>query len=105
MAFPISTDLSRLNTVVMSINAECSVVNNFLFAHQTDVLADEQEAARLRHNSHELLKGINMNKHFPWIPDILEALPQLLTRPTMPPGLIDMLELFDVSFSPSMTVN
>ncbi|BAE64645.1 unnamed protein product [Aspergillus oryzae RIB40] len=71
------------------------VVNNFLFAHQTDVLADEQEAARLRHNSHELLKGINMNKHFPWIPDILEALPQLLTRPTMPPGLIDMLELFD----------
>ncbi|KAF7623728.1 cytochrome P450 [Aspergillus flavus] len=36
-----------------------------------------------------------MNKHFPWIPDILEALPQLLTRPTMPPGLIDMLELFD----------
>ncbi|EIT74394.1 hypothetical protein AO1008_03986 [Aspergillus oryzae 100-8] len=73
----------------------CSVVNNFLFAHQTDVLADEQEAARLRHNSHELLKGINMNKHFPWIPDTLEALPQLLTSPTMLPGLIDMLELFD----------
>ncbi|OGM45010.1 hypothetical protein ABOM_005772 [Aspergillus bombycis] len=71
------------------------VVANFLFAHQTDVLADEQEAARLRHNSHELLKGINMNKHFPWIPDILEALPQRLTRPIMPPGLIDMLELFD----------
>ncbi|KAB8252844.1 cytochrome P450 [Aspergillus flavus] len=71
------------------------VVNNFLFAHQTDVLADEQEAARLRHNSHELLKGINMNKHFPWIPDTLEALPQLLTSPTMLPGLIDMLELFD----------
>ena len=38
-----------------------------------------------------------MNKHFPWIPDILEALPQFLTRPVMPPGLIDMLELFDVS--------
>ncbi|KAE8360994.1 cytochrome P450 [Aspergillus caelatus] len=71
------------------------VVNNFLFAHETDVLADEQEAARLRHNSHELLKGINMNKHFPWIHDILEALPQSLTRPVMPPGLIDMLELFD----------
>ncbi|KAE8143633.1 cytochrome P450 [Aspergillus pseudotamarii] len=71
------------------------VVNNFLFAHETDVLADEQEAARLRHNSHELLKGINMNKHFPWIPDILEALPPSLTRPVMPPGLMDMLELFD----------
>ncbi|KAF7590966.1 hypothetical protein BBP40_002160 [Aspergillus hancockii] len=71
------------------------VVANFLFAHQTDVLADEEEAARLRHNSHELLQGINTNKHFPWIADILEALPQSLTRSAMPPGLIDMFELFD----------
>jgi hypothetical protein len=84
--------------------AKCSVVANFLFAHQTDVLADEEEAARLRHNSHELLKGINMNKHFPWIPDMLESLPQSLTRPAMPPGLIDMFELFDVSSSPN-TIN
>ncbi|GAB1200434.1 hypothetical protein APSETT444_009807 [Aspergillus pseudonomiae] len=36
-----------------------------------------------------------MNKHFPWIPDILEALPQRITRPVMPPGLIDMHKLFD----------
>jgi hypothetical protein len=44
-----------------------SVVSNFLFAHQTDVLADETMAATLRKNSNELLLGIYVNKHFAWI--------------------------------------
>jgi hypothetical protein len=74
-----------------------SVVNNFLFAHQTDVLGDETKAATLRNNSRELLLGININKHFPWFPDFLESLPLSISKPMMPPGLIDMLELFDVS--------
>jgi hypothetical protein len=74
-----------------------SVVNNFLFAHQTDVLGDETNAARVRKNSKELLLGININKHFPWFPDFLESLPLSISKPMMPPGLIDMLELFDVS--------
>ncbi len=72
-------------------------MNNFLFAHQTDILADEEKAATLRQNTYELLMGINVNKHFPWIPDFLESLPMSLSRPLMPSGLIDMLALFDVS--------
>ncbi|KAE9376444.1 cytochrome P450 [Stipitochalara longipes BDJ] len=71
------------------------VVNNFLFAHQTDILSDEENASTLRHNTYELLMGINVNKHFPWIPDFLESLPMSISRPLMPPGLIDMLALFD----------
>ncbi|KKA21399.1 Cytochrome P450 [Rasamsonia emersonii CBS 393.64] len=74
---------------------EDSVVTNFLFAHQTDILADETKAATLRHNSYELLMGININKHFPWLPDFLESLPLSISKPMMPPGLIDMLALFD----------
>jgi hypothetical protein len=74
-----------------------SVVTNFLFAHQTDILADEAQAAILRHNSYELLMGININKHFPWLPDFLESLPLSISKPMMPPGLVDMLALFDVS--------
>jgi hypothetical protein len=74
-----------------------SVVNNFLFAQQTDVLADEAMAAKLRENAWELLKGINVNKHFPWIPDFLESLPLSISKPMMPPGLLDMMALFDVS--------
>ncbi|RAH72013.1 cytochrome P450 [Aspergillus aculeatinus CBS 121060] len=71
------------------------VVTNFLFAHQTDILSNEPKAAILRQNSKELLMGINLNKHFPWIPDILESLPLSISRPMMPPGLVDMLALFD----------
>lgn len=74
-----------------------SITTNFLFAHKTDVLADEKKAATLRHNSYQLLMGINMNKHFPWIPDFLESLPSSISRPLMPPGLVDMLQLFSVS--------
>ncbi|PMD48982.1 cytochrome P450 [Hyaloscypha variabilis F] len=71
------------------------VVNNFLFAHQTDVLANEEKAATLRHNTYELLMGINVNKHFPWIPDFLESLPMSISRTLMPPGLLDLLALFN----------
>ncbi|OJJ95900.1 hypothetical protein ASPACDRAFT_47252 [Aspergillus aculeatus ATCC 16872] len=71
------------------------VVTNFLFAHQTDILSNEPKAAILRQNSRELLMGINLNKHFPWIPDFLELLPLSISRPMMPPGLVDMLALFD----------
>ncbi|KAF7929088.1 hypothetical protein EAE99_004832 [Botrytis elliptica] len=71
------------------------VVTNFLFAHQVDVLSDETQAAVLRHNSCQLLMGININKHLPWIPDFLESLPLSISKPIMPPGLVDMHALFD----------
>lgn len=78
------------------ILTEASVVNNFLFSQKTDILSDEQKAAKLRHNSYELMMGINLNKHFPFIPDFLESLPKSISRPIMPPGLLDMLDLFEV---------
>ncbi|KAJ5226249.1 Cytochrome P450 [Penicillium chermesinum] len=71
------------------------VVNNFLFAHKTNGLADEKQAGISRNNSKQLLLGIHVNKHLPWIPDLLEALPTSISRPLMPPGLIDMFNLFD----------
>lgn len=53
-----------------------------------------KKAATLRQNSNELLMGVHVNKHFPWIPDFLESLPMSISKPMMPPGLIDMLDLF-----------
>jgi hypothetical protein len=78
------------------ILTKASVVNNFLFSQRTDSLSDEQKAATLRHNSYKLMMGIHLNKHFPFIPDFLESLPESISRPIMPPGLLDMLDLFDV---------
>lgn len=74
-----------------------SVVTDILFAHESDLLSDEMKAAEMQRNSCELLRGINMNKHFPWIPGLLESLPLSISKPMMPSGLIDMLGLFDVS--------
>lgn len=74
-----------------------SVVTNFLFAHRTNNLADEKQAGISRNNSRQLLLGIHVNKHLPWIPDFLELLPTSISRPLMPAGLIDMFNLFDVS--------
>lgn len=61
-----------------------------------DLLGDEARAATVRRNSMELLKGIYINKHLPWIPAFLESLPLWISRPLMPPGLLDMLELVEV---------
>lgn len=72
-------------------------MTNFLFAQQSNNLADEAKAATLRQNSNELLQGVHVNKHFPWLPDFLESLPLSISKPMMPPGLIDLLDLFDVS--------
>lgn len=41
--------------------------------------------------------GVHLNKHLPFIPDFLESLPRFLSKPIMPPEVIDMLALFDVS--------
>ncbi|KAL4881704.1 cytochrome P450 [Aspergillus karnatakaensis] len=71
------------------------VVTNFLFAHQTNILTNESQTATLRHNSKELMMGINLNIHFPQVPDFLESLPMSPSRPIMPAGLVDMLALFD----------
>ncbi|KAJ5713432.1 cytochrome P450 [Penicillium malachiteum] len=70
------------------------VMTNFLFSHQVDVLGDEKDAATLRHNSHNLLQGVHLNRHFPLIPDLMESLPEFISKPMMPSSLLDMHELF-----------
>lgn len=74
------------------------MAENFLFAHEVNNLADEKKAVSLRRNTYQLLRGVHRNKHMPWIPDLLEKLPKSMTKPIMPPGLVDMFALFAVSF-------
>ncbi|KAJ6036817.1 cytochrome P450 [Penicillium herquei] len=70
------------------------VTTNFLSSHQVDVLRDERNAATLRHNSHNLLQCVHLNRHFPWVPDLIESLPEFISKPMVPSGLLDMHELF-----------
>ncbi|KAJ5740178.1 cytochrome P450 [Penicillium malachiteum] len=68
------------------------VTTNFLFSHQVNVLGDEKSAATLRHNSHNLLQGAHMNRHFPWIPDLMESLPQFITEKRVNKELVTIIE-------------
>ncbi|KAJ5113433.1 cytochrome P450 [Penicillium angulare] len=88
-------DASQVNLSDLFFAFSNDVVTNFLFAHKTNGLEDEKQAGISRNNSKQLLLGVHINKHFPWIPDFLEALPTSISRPLMPPGLIDMFNLFD----------
>jgi len=55
--FPFAKTVSKL--------IDESVVTDFFFAHESNILADGAKAAIFSQNNNELLMGININKHFP----------------------------------------
>jgi len=62
-------------------------------------LRDPARASVLRRNLSELLLGVKINQHFPWIVDGLEKLPMTLTKNIMPPGVLDKKEFSLVSLN------
>ncbi|KAK3174712.1 hypothetical protein OEA41_001958 [Lepraria neglecta] len=66
------------------------VVSQYSFGHDNDLLRDPIRAASLRANLSELLLGVKINQHFPWIVETLELLPMALAKHIMPPGVLDM---------------
>ena len=69
-----------------------SIVANFSFGTESDLLADEQRCTELRANLGNLLLGIKFSYHFPWLVNGLQSLPEAIAKPIMPPGAVDMLE-------------
>ena len=94
MRFPTSRSgpetLFRLLTIA-------SVVLQYSFGHDDDLLGNPVRAATLRAHLSELLLGVKFNQHFPWIVDTLELLPMALAKHIMPPGVLDMKEFSTVS--------
>lgn len=75
-----------------------SVVSNYCFGEDDNLLGDEKRAAVQRKNMVELLLGIKINLHFPWIFDLLDLIPFYLAKNIMPPGVHDMVALSQVGF-------
>lgn len=69
---------------------EGSIVSQFSFGFDEDLLRNLARASKLRSNLSELLLGVKFNQHFPWLVDVLEMLPMLLAKRIMPPGVLDM---------------
>ena len=74
-----------------------SVVLQYSFGHDDDLLGNPVRASVLRAHLSELLLGVKFNQHFPWIVDVLEMLPLALVKHIMPPGVLDMKEFSTVN--------
>ena len=68
------------------------MVSTFAFGTASDLLSDEDRCAERRRNLGNLLLGTKFSYHFPWLVNALQSLPEVLARPIMPPGAVDMLE-------------
>ncbi|KAL9091072.1 MAG: hypothetical protein Q9165_004999 [Trypethelium subeluteriae] len=66
------------------------IVMRYSFGHDDNLLDDEQKAGTLRKNISELLLGVKVNQHFPWIVATLDSLPFFIAKNIMPPGVLDM---------------
>lgn len=74
------------------------MVSHFCFGEDDNLLGDEEKVAVQRKNMVELLLGIKINLHFPWIFDFLDLIPFYLAKNIMPPGVLDMIALSQVLF-------
>ncbi|TGO39223.1 hypothetical protein BHYA_0058g00340 [Botrytis hyacinthi] len=68
-----------------------SMAKNFLFSHEVNNLAGEKKAASLRRITYQLLRSVHRKKQMPWNPDLVEKLPKSMTKPIMPPGMVDIV--------------
>ncbi|KAL9620731.1 MAG: hypothetical protein Q9160_004744 [Pyrenula sp. 1 TL-2023] len=67
------------------------IVVRYSFSRDDDLLDNESKAATLRKNISDLLLGVKISQHFPWIFSMLNALPLFIAKNIMPPGALDML--------------
>ena len=93
--------MSRDPGPTFSLLTGASVVSQYSFGHDNDLLRNPVRASTLRAHLSELLLGIKFNQHFPWIVDTLEMLPMALAKHIMPPGVLDMKE-FSAACSQSL---
>ena len=74
-----------------------SIVMQYSFGQDDNLLGDESKAATLRKNITDLLLGVKVSQHFPWIFAFLNQLPFFIAKHIMPPGALDMLAFSKVS--------
>lgn len=81
-----------------------SVVNQYCFGHNQNVLANPARAADMRNNVAGVLRGVKFNLHFSWVRNVVRMLPPSLGRRWVPQGVKDMLKFRQVGFSKPQTL-
>jgi hypothetical protein len=70
---------------------ENSVVSQYCFGHNPNVLANAQRAAAMRSSVLSVLRGVKFNLHFSWVRSLIRMLPASLGARFAPPGIKDMM--------------
>jgi hypothetical protein len=69
-----------------------SIVQRYSFGRDDNVLANLDEANRLRNNLARLLRGVHFNLHFTWVIQIMSLLPKSIGDSLVPPGVKDLIQ-------------
>ncbi|TVY18468.1 Cytochrome P450 monooxygenase TRI4, partial [Lachnellula arida] len=69
-----------------------SVVNQYCFGHNQNVLGNPARAADMRNNVAAVLRGVKFNLHFSWVRSVVRMLPPSLAGRWVPQGVKDMLK-------------
>jgi hypothetical protein len=69
-----------------------SIVQKYSFGQDDNVLANLDEANRLRNNLARLLRGVKFNAHFSWVIQIMSLLPKSIGDSLVPPGVKDLVQ-------------
>ena len=73
-----------------------SIVNQYCFGHNQNVLANPARAASMRSNVAGVLRGVKFNLHFSWVRSVVRMLPRSLSGRWIPQGVKDMLKFRQV---------
>ena len=68
-----------------------SVVSEYCFGYNNNVIDDPIRAATMRANVSSILRGTKINANFGWIQGIIRRLPQSIARHLVPKGLIEII--------------
>jgi hypothetical protein len=77
--------------VRFTANSWPSVVTQYSFGFDDDVLADISRAAALRRNFNQLLLGVKLRSHFGWVFAVFKKLPPFLGGYFVPQAVGDMI--------------
>lgn len=81
-----------------------SIVFQYCFGKDSDVLANMTEAAILRRNITDLLLGVKFTKHFYPIVWAMRKLPGFVDKYVAPPGAKNMRDMAIVSLSETSSI-
>ena len=70
----------------------CSIVSQYSFGHNANVLQNLRRASEMRNNVAKVLRGVKFNLNFSWVRALMRKLPPSIGARFTPQGIRDMIQ-------------